>query len=326
MKWALKFSTKGKGAGGGPDAGKPYQGSSGSNNNFRNGGAGGDNGARGGGGAGDGGAFRSSSDGEGPGGEYYDEDDGPEQGQERDTPIVTPPDAANGGRGRGAAGGGGGQGGGPDAHQRGEKYEASGDEHSSATYDEEAEHHNGSSAPHFTVDSEGRRQRGGEEEVEEGEEEEGEEMDYEDARHGQQGVFDEDGDSQADSLQASKTARMKSFADDPEAHELEDNAEWDGESLEIEPQPSLAGAPRDVASVTWSFAGICFASILDDRSRVSPCSLFKLKIPTVCVCLCVCVCVRGWAKKIRSVVRKPELFAAAVVALFLCALDSTTVT
>lgn len=217
MKWALKFSTKGKGAGGGPDAGKPYNQQP---NSFRNGGAGG--------GAGDtaaarDGGFRSGSDGEGGplGGEYYEDGDGLEPGQERDTPILTPPDAVNGGGGRGAEGGG------PDSQhqQRGEKdqYQAlpADGEGSSATYEGEDNNIGGSSAPHFTVeDSESRQQR---------REGEGEEMDYEDSRHQQQGVFDEDGDSQADSLQASKTARMKSFADDPEAHELEDNAEWDGE-------------------------------------------------------------------------------------------------
>lgn len=210
MKWALKFSTKGKGAGGGPDAGKSYRDGS--------------NGGGGGLAAGGEGAFRSGSDGEEAGGEYY-EDEGLDPGQERDTPIVTPPDAVNGGGGRGAAGAGG-----PDRQHRergGEKYEQGpGDENSSATYEGEDEHNNGSSAPHFTVDSAGRPQRGGLGG------EEGEEMDYEDERQQQQGVFDEDGeDSQADSLQASKTARMKSFADDPEAHALGDNAEWDGESL-----------------------------------------------------------------------------------------------
>lgn len=220
MKWALKFSTKGKGAGGGPDAGKPFQ--AGSSGNFRNGaaGAGLGSGDTNGGtrGVADG-AFRSSSDGEGPGGEYYDDDEGLEPGQDRDTPI------ANGGGGRGAAGGGGqGGGGGPDPQlQRGEKYQEAQpeDENSSATYEGEDERNNGSSAPHFTVDSEGRQQPGGAEEAED--------MEYEDGGRHQQGVFDEDGDSQADSLQASKTARMKSFADDPEAHVLGDNAEWDGE-------------------------------------------------------------------------------------------------
>lgn len=206
MKWALKFSTKGKGAaGGGPDAGKAYQGS----RNFRNGGGpGGDNTN------GDGGAY---SDREGEGDEYY-EDEALEPRQE-DTPVATPPDAVNGGRGSRAAGGGGG----PD-EQIGEKYEAPGEENSSATYEEGEDQINGSSAPHFTVDSAGRQQRG---EGEEGEEE----MNYDDADGRQEDVFDEDGDSQADSLQASKTARMKSFADDPEAHALGDNAEWDGESL-----------------------------------------------------------------------------------------------
>lgn len=279
MKWALKFSTKGKGAGGGPDAGKAYPGSS--SGNFRNGGGGGlggdTNGARGG----EAGVFRSSSDGEGPGGEYY-EDQGLEPGQERDTPIVTPPDAANGGGGRGAASRGGG-GGGPDAqhHQRGgEKYEGPGDENSSATYEEDDEHNNGSSAPHFTVDSAGRQQREGEEE--------GEDMDYEDERR-QQDVFDEDGDSQADSLQASKTARMKSFADDPEAHVLEDNAEWEGEIVRrLSPGRTLAGV-RGV--VCLEFCGHLFSLLYPTSSSLIgfPFSPIKSRISsfrlTVCVCL-----------------------------------------
>jgi len=57
-------------------------------------------------------------------------------------------------------------------------------------------------------------------------------MEYDEGGRRQQDVFDEDGDSQADSVQASKTARTKSFADDPEGHALgdADEADWDGES------------------------------------------------------------------------------------------------
>lgn len=229
MKWALKFATKGKGAGGGgPDAtGKSYQGSSSLGNN---GGAAaaGENGPVGQGG------FRSGSEGEALGeGGGYDGEESLEPGQERDSPTLTAPEAAANGGGEGSRGAGG-SGGPPDHQQRGaEKYDRElGGEESSATYEgeEEAEggdHNNGSSAPHFTVDSSGRRQQGGGEA-------EGEEMDYDDGdRRGaqdQQGVFEEDGDSQTDSLQASKN-RMKSFEeDDPEAHLMgETDAEWDGE-------------------------------------------------------------------------------------------------
>ncbi|CAM9334790.1 unnamed protein product [Scytosiphon promiscuus] len=132
MKWALKFATKGKGAGGGggPDVGKAYQGS---HSVGHNGGAAaaGENGPEGVA-VGQGG-FRSGSEGElvGEGGGYY-EEDGLEPGQERETSSLTPPE--DGG------------------------IRELGGEESSATYEgeEEAEgvdHNHSSSAPPFTEDA-----------------------------------------------------------------------------------------------------------------------------------------------------------------------------
>lgn len=209
MKWALKFTTKGKRDGsGGPDSGKPYNHQA---DSFRNGG--GSSGGGGGvGGEGQGG-FRSSSDGEGEeNNREHDlkEEQGAEGSTNSRTPIVTPPDA----NGEGSRAG---------------------------TAEKEGRLAGHSSAPPFTVDSAGRRTRV-----------EGEKQDenYPEARAGddwiemdgegggdrlgerrQDGVFDDDDSpDDADSLHASKTARIKSFADDPDAHNLEDNhADWDGE-------------------------------------------------------------------------------------------------
>lgn len=203
MKWALKFTTKGKKEGV-PDASNSV--GTAAVDSFRNGGGGSQ-----GGGAGQGG-FRSSSDGD----EEHDhlereagEIDGSNNSR---TPIVTPPDA------------------------NGETGGAAGEKESSQA---EAENN---SAPPFTVDSQVVGAEGGEDEDGEDYRQEGEgeedwvEMDADgvggNGGDRQDDVFEDDSQEDADSLHASKTARMKSFADDPEAHVLGDtDAEWDGKSL-----------------------------------------------------------------------------------------------
>lgn len=198
MRWSLKFSTKGKRDGGGPGAGKSYQGT----DSIRNG-------------VGTvGGTGHQSSNAE-RGDPKEDHERGGTGVGESDsrTPIVTPPDA-NGG----------------------ERAEAV--ENKAEAGQAQAERHQ--SAPPFTVDSTGRE--GAVEEGEDGVEGEASgqqslaEMDEALERTGgdnQDDVFDDDSQEDADSLQASKTARIRSFADDPDAHVLEDSgAEWDGEELQ----------------------------------------------------------------------------------------------
>ena len=195
MKWALKFTTKGKGSG---DAKKSYQGA----NSFRNGGESGGGGQQGG--------FRSSSDGEGDYGQDNERElePGVDGSSTSRTPIVTPPDANGGG------------GGGAQPQAPGEKEGG-----------ESAIREGQNSAPQFTVDSAVRRGAPGEGDLD-GEWDEMDEGEGGDAGVDPQAdVFDDDSQD-ADSLNAGKAARMKSFADDPEGHALEDrDADWDGKTF-----------------------------------------------------------------------------------------------
>lgn len=207
MKWSLKPLIKGKKDG--PGLGKSVVGGA---DSFRSSGAG-----VGGGGAGgnNGGGVRSISQGDVDG----------EDGESR-TPSITPPDASGGVA--------------PD----GEK-EGAGDEGQQPS----AETAGIASAPPFTVDATENGMGGeGEPDVRDGEygeygegEKEGDgdwngvaEGRSEAAADGsgdrQDNVFDDDSQEDADSLHASKTARIKSFADDPEGHGLGDiEGEWEGE-------------------------------------------------------------------------------------------------
>lgn len=207
MKWPLKFPAKGKKEG--PDGGKL---AGLGVDSFRS--LGGSGGGGGGTGSNNGGALRSNSGGEGDG----------ETGDSR-TPIVTPPDAK------------------PEAGVNGEK--EGGEEEILQPSTEAADI---ASAPPFTVDSTGNGGGGADDidrveadDREERERRKEEERDWggmEDSRSEaaaegegdrQDDVFDDDSQEDADSLHASKTARIKSFADDPEGHVLGDmDGEWDG--------------------------------------------------------------------------------------------------
>lgn len=208
MKWSLKFATKGKKDV--PDGSK----SVGTGvDSFRSAGAGGVE--RRGAGS-NGGGLRSNLDG-----------DGDVEVGDSGTPSVTPPDA-NGGAP-------------PDGEKDG------GDE---VGQQPSTEAMRMTSAPPFTVDSTGNGggsagEVGGP--VEDGDEpvenEEDDDLDEEEDDRSdavadggddrQDDVFDDESQEDADSLHASKTARIKSFADDPEGHTLEDvDADWEGECVD----------------------------------------------------------------------------------------------
>ena len=195
MRWSLKFTAKGKKDGSGTGPGKSYQGAA---DSFRNGvGTAGHQ------------SFRSGSD-----VDRSDRDNdrhresGANDSNSR-TPIVTPPDANGGGR-------------------------AESGQSKLAEPGQETEGHN--SSPPYSAGREGAVGEGGNGGETEGDGQQRlEDMDESPRRVGgdnQDDVFDDESQEDADSLHASKTARMKSFADDPEAHALGDlGADWDGEAL-----------------------------------------------------------------------------------------------
>lgn len=129
---------------------------------------------------------------------FSSEGEAEQEDEDSRTPIVTPPDANGVGGAEGEKGG--------------EEPPADG------------------SAPPFTVDGSREGAEDGADPKYDVDERRDVQADRGDRADDQRDVFDDDSQEDADSLHASRAARMQSFADDPEGHALGDpDADWDGE-------------------------------------------------------------------------------------------------